>query len=166
MDDHINLVSNQYIVTGDVVEQAQNAIDGLYADWPTVAPVFLKDPEMAEHELIETFESEHLGVAPGFTWRESEAGFSGGYYPVDAIAGLAGLTSEQYTEYIAQTKPRRGSKHLIRSADYLVKVPSTVPERAIEKRAVSDIYRLSKIGLAVLESTLSAYEAGKKEAQR
>ncbi len=164
--DYIDLADSQYIITGKVVQAVQSAVTWLHPNWPLVAETYTENYPIEYDELIESFETQKLGVEPGKSWREYLSGFGGGEYDTAAVASLVGITADEYNQYIAGTGPHSTGKAIIRSGNYLAHVSTQQDKRSPEKVLIGEVSRLSKIGIAVLESTLGAYELGKNETEQ
>lgn len=169
INDYLDLIKNQYIITGGAVAAVEHAVTWHSDQWETIYQTVLDTPDTYGEAVVEAFEGEALGVETGKTWWEHPAGFGGGYYPIENVAALAGLTPDEYKKYIQQTGPHKYGHILIRSANYLAAVsthdrPPAPTTGGTERLLVGEVTRLSKVGLVILESTLNAYAAGKKEA--
>mgnify|MGYP000748906165 CR=1 FL=1 len=164
--DYIDLADSQYIMTGKVVQAVQSAVTWLHPNWPLVAEIYTDDYPVEHDDLIESFETEALGVEPGKSWRELQSGFGGGEYDKSTIAALVGICADDYDEYIAKTSPHPSGAVYIRSGNYLVLALTRSDKAGPEKVFIGEVSRLSKIGIAVLESTLGAYELGKNETEQ
>ena len=155
-------LGRQFIISGVASRAIEERMSPLHLDDSLGQLLFSKDNRTDYHEMMRTFERDHLGIElnngePHY-W-QSSAGGAGAGYPTEALANLFGRTSDELLQMLHDERQNR-SWVILKSDQYLIPVSVSRLQPDSESLFVSGVMELTPSGEAFLNSILAAYEQG------